>query len=408
MCELPAGADLLELLAALLDKSMIYRLAGSDGTRFAMLSMIRQYALGRLEQTGNVDGVRARLAELFIRSARDMDNGLRSVEQRRWKRLIDAETENIRAVLEWLADRRAAELMVLLRSLSMWFHLTGQLDEWRHWSGRALEQVVGADADRGWVLWIDAMFAFLQADYATATSQLERSRTSFDEANDRHGVALMGLVAANITAAVEGEQQAHAQLASSLRTFEQLDDAWGIAGTLNAMASLRTNFARFDDAGDLFERALATSEQVGDDLQIVMALNSLAQAELAAGETDQARQAVERALGLLNASGSAYNGADLLNTLARCDIADGDSVRAAELVGMAERLRESMHVPMWGPAVGRHQQLLAGLRAALGDDAFEAARDRGRAKRLDQFSSTLIRAKALSATAGGRNRDSAR
>ena len=389
VCELPTGADLLELLAALLDKSMIYRLAGSDGTRFAMLSMIRQYAFDRLEKTGNVDGVRARLAELFIRSAGDMDKGLRSFEQRRWKRLIDAEAENIRAVLAWLAERGAAELMVLLRSLSMWFHLTGQLDEWRHWSHRALEQVAGADADRAWVVWIDAMFAFLQGDFATATRQLEQARGFFREADDQRGAALMDLVAGNVTAAVEGEQQAIAQLAGSLRTFEQLDDAWGVAGTLNAMASLRTNFARFDDAGDLFERALATSEQVGDELQIVMALNNLAQAELAAGETDQARQAVERALGLLNASGSAYNGADLLNTLARCEVADGDSVRSAELVGMAETLRESMHVPMWGPAVGRHQQLLAGLRAALGDEVFEAARDRGRAKRLDQFRSTL-------------------
>ena len=160
------------------------------------------------------------------------------------------------------------------------------------------------------------------------------------------------------------------------------------------MASLRTNFSRFDDAGDLFERALAASEQVGDELQIVMALNNLAQAQLAAGESDRARQAVERALALLHASGSSYSGADLLNTLARCDIADGDSVRAAELVGMAETLRETMHVPIWGAAVRRYQQLLADLRAAIGDDLFEAARERGRAKRLDQFSSTLIGASA--------------
>ncbi len=385
VCELTAGADLLELFAAVLDKSLIYRLAESDGTRFAMLSMIRRYALDRLEQTGNAEATRARLAELYFRSARDMDRGLRSVEQRRWKRRIDAEAENIRAVLAWLAERGAPELLVLLRSLSMWFHLNGQLDEWRRWSRRGLEQVAGPDADRGWVVGIDAMFAFLQGDYATATRQLARAQAFFGEADDRQGAALMHLVAGMLTAEGEADQPAYAHVATSLKMCEQLDDAWGIAMSLNIEAWLRTIFARFDGTGDLFERALAASEHVGDELQIVMALGNLAQARLAVGDTVRSRETVGRALALLRASGSTYSAPDLLETLARCGVAEGDYVQASELVGVAQALRERTQIPVWGPASRRHEELLANLRAALGDESFGAACDQGRARGFDQF-----------------------
>jgi predicted ATPase len=394
VCELPAEADLLELFAALLDKSMIYRLAEADGTRFAMLGMIREYALDRLAQTGELDAVLARLAQLYLRSARDMEDGLRSVEQRRWTRLVDAEAENIRAVLGWLDQRGAPELMILLRSAWMWFWLSGQLDEWRRWSRRGLERGEGPVADRAWVVGIDAGFAFTQGEYATAAGELEQARALFRDAGDPHGPALMDLVAAVLTATVEGFEPAHAQLANSVKTFEQFDDAWGMAMSLNVVTWLRTIFARFEDAGDLFERALAASEQVGDELEIVMALGNLSQARLDAGDTVHAREAAERALELLRASGSTYNAFELLETLARCSVAEGDDAGATELVGAAQRLRELMHVPVWGPASQRHERLFADLRAALGDEAFGAARERGRAKRFDQFSSTLTRARA--------------
>jgi hypothetical protein len=359
-----------------------------------MLGMIRQYALDRLARAGGLDAALSRLAGFYLRSAPDAERGLRSVEQRRWKRLVDAEADNLRAVLAWLAGGRTAELMTLLRSLWMWFWLSGQFDEWRRWSRCGLEGGEGAVADRAWVVGIDAGFAFLRGDYATAAGELEQGRLLFREAGDRLGSALMDLVAGLITAAVEGEQPAQARVANSLNTFERLDDAWGVAMGLNATAWLRTVFARFDDAGDLFERALAASERVGDDLQIVMALGNLAEARLAARDPARAREAVERALTLLGASGSTYNANWLLETLARCSVADGDHAGATELVGAAEALREAIREPMWGPARERHEALLADLRRVLGDAAFRAARDRGRAKRPDQF--------AISAASGER------
>jgi predicted ATPase len=378
VCDLPAGADVLELFAALLDKSMIYRLAESDSARFAMLSMIRQYALDRLAQSGAQDAIFSRLADLYIRSAPEAERGLRSVEQRRWKRFVDAEVDNIRAVLAWLAKRRSAEFMTLLRNLWMWFWLSGQFDEWRSWSRRGLESGEGAVADRAWVVGIDAGFAFVQGDYSTAQRELQQARVLFREADDPLSPALLDVVTALLTAAVHGYSAASTQLADSIKSFEQREDAWGVAMSLNVMAWLRAIFTRFEDAADLFDLALSKSEAVGDELQIVMARGNLAQARVAAKDTIQARKAVERAFALLRASGSTYEAHELFEILARCSVADGDTVGATEHIGAADALRESMHVPLWGPLFDRHERLVTDLRAALGDAAFAMAYDRGR------------------------------
>jgi predicted ATPase len=384
VCEAPSHADRLEILAALLDKSMIYRVDRADGTRFAMLGMIRQYALDHLSQHGELDSTFLRLAQLYVRGAADTEHGLRSIEQRRWKRMIDDEADNIRGVLAWLAERGDSDVVVLLRSTWMWFWLTGRLDEWRRWTRRALQQAGGGLAERGWILCIDGTFAMLQGDYINAARQVETARPLLSHAGDRLGLAFVDLAATITAAAAEGEQPALAHLAHATQAFTQLGDAWGIAMSLDVTAWLRTIFARFDDAGDLFERALRTSEQVGDELEIVMALGNMAEAKLASGDTDEAQRAAERALALLRGGGSIYSQPDLLETLARCRLASGDYVGATELVGTAQAVRESMHVPHWGPALERYQRLLAELRQRLGDAEFAVVRDRGRASRSDR------------------------
>jgi predicted ATPase len=56
------GTKLLELLASLLDRSLVQGLPDMGETRFAIPRMIREYALARLEQAGELSATRARLA----------------------------------------------------------------------------------------------------------------------------------------------------------------------------------------------------------------------------------------------------------------------------------------------------------------------------------------------------------
>jgi tetratricopeptide (TPR) repeat protein len=383
VCELDAGSDLLELLAHLLDKSMVHRVP-DEGPRFAMLSMIRDFAHAHLEQTDELDATLSRLADFYLGLAPEADAGLRSVGQRRWRRLLDLEADNLRTVLTWLDERgRGPQMAVLLRALWVWFWLRGQLSEGREWLRRALAHERITPGDRGWLVGVDGAFAMLQGSYDVAQTDFTQARLLFAEAGDELGTAVVEMWGAILVAMLEGEAQGQKQAAASLATFEQLDDAWGVAMSLNVMAWLRTIFGRYEGAGDLFERALVASEQVGDELGTVMALSNLADAQFAAGEVAQAQQTAERGLRLLQTSNSSFVLHDLLETLATCSTARGEYEHAAELLGAASAARERMRVPDWGPALEQRQQMEATMRDTLGDELFSAAEERGRTRPIE-------------------------
>jgi predicted ATPase len=384
VCEVRPGSDLLELLASLLDKSVVYRVSDA-GPRFATLGMIRDFAHARLEQT-ELDATLARLAEFYVDLAPEAEAGLRSVAQRQWKRLLDLEADNLRPVLAWLEERdRGPELAILMRGLWMWFWLRGQLSEGREWLRLALAHEGIPAGDRGWLVGIGGGFAMLQGSYDVAQAELAQARLLLAEAGDELGTAAVTMFRAILVAMLEGEEQAQEQAAASLATFQRLDDAWGVAMSLNVMAWLRTIFARYEGAGDVFERALAASEQVGDELEMAMALANLADAKLAAGKVAEARQTAERGIRLIQASGSSFAVHDLLETLAACSTVTRDYEQAAELLGGATAARERMRVPVWGPALDWREQLEATLRAALGDDLFATVQERGRTRPVEVF-----------------------
>jgi predicted ATPase len=390
ICELPDGSDLLELLASLLDKSIVHR-DPHEGPRFAMLGMIRDFAWRRLEQTGELDATLARLADFYVRLAPAAETGLRSFEQRHWKRLLDVDVDNLRAVLGWMDEqRRGPELATLMRGLWVWFWLRGQLSEARDWLRLALAHEQLPVGDRGWLVVGDGFFALLQGDYDVAHERLAQARVLLVDAGDERGVAAVLLLGGILVAMLEGEEPAQERVATALATFERLNDAWGVAMSLNTMAWFRTIFDRYEGAGDIFERALAASEQFGDELAIAMALGSGANAKLSAGEVSEARRLAARGLVLLRASSSSFAVPELLDTLATCSTAEHEYEQASELVGAATALRASMRVPRWGPALDRHERLEAMLRTALGDEVFAAAQERGRARPIEAFIPTDV------------------
>ena len=101
--EVVCGAD-LETIASLLDKSLVRRRTGRLGEeRFWMLETIREFAVERLEESGEVDNLRRRHAEHMLEIARsahlsedddpaDVSAGL-------------AEQDNFRAALDWAEEQ---------------------------------------------------------------------------------------------------------------------------------------------------------------------------------------------------------------------------------------------------------------------------------------------------------------
>ncbi len=379
--------DAVELLGSLLDKSIVYRVPEERGSRFAMLSMIREFAEERLDAAGERDAAFEALTGFYLEYAARMEQGIRSTEQRAWKRLIDLEADTLRVELGWLAEhRRDDELVSLLRGLWLWYWLSGRLEEGRAWVKRALPYADRLSVEqRAWIFFLDGAFAFFQAELEAASERLAQARSLFVETGERLGLATIVAIAAFASGSLLGKSAALEGLDQALGEVEQLGDAWGTAGALSAICRIRSIFGDFEGAGEVFERGLVAAERAGDDLLTALALTNLADYSFAHGEPDASRRYIDRALTLLHATGVRFAAPDLLETLARIEAAAGDDARAAELVGSADVLRETMHVPLWGPIATRHASFVDELRGALGTATFDEIRERGRALPLDHW-----------------------
>jgi len=378
---LDADVDLLDVLSSLLDKSIVYRLPHLGETRFGMLRMIREFALARLTASGELEPTLERLSDYYLRLAAQAEDGLRTTAQGQWRQTIDLEADNVRAVLTRAADRHAVgELSALTRGLFLWFWLHGNVDELREWVGLGLACSDGSDdLDRGWLLGLDGAFAVVGGDFEDGAKTLPEAEALLDNAGDRRGVATMKLVRTFGSAPLIGEKQAVAQLEDLLPEFDELGDLWAYGTALHAIGRLRVVFGDYEGAGDIFERAVEEVERVGDDFGLALASNNLARSRFAHGDVEGARLVMRRVLAHRRAKGIGFADDDHLEIVARVAHADGEHERASALVGAAERVRTQIGIPLWPPAQQQFDALLEELRAALGDDDFDAAWERGAA-----------------------------
>ena len=132
--------DPLEGISSLVDKSLLKQVDEVAGeSRFAMLETIREYGLEQLAASGEDDATRRRLATWSLALAEPGYTGFFGPEHRQQLARLDADHDNLRAVLGWALDRGEAEIAQrLVFALSRFWYVRGHLSEGLH--------VVGAGA----------------------------------------------------------------------------------------------------------------------------------------------------------------------------------------------------------------------------------------------------------------------
>ena len=103
--------DVLELLPALVDKSLVIADSGEDGDRYRLLETLRQYARDRLDDSGEGEAWRHRhavyYAELSGSATTESLNGPKGPDTRS---RIKAEADNIRQAVTWAIGVGAGEV----------------------------------------------------------------------------------------------------------------------------------------------------------------------------------------------------------------------------------------------------------------------------------------------------------
>ncbi|MFD6243835.1 BTAD domain-containing putative transcriptional regulator [Streptomyces roseolus] len=121
VCAGPEGADVLSVLGALVDKSLVVAAPEESGTRFRLLETVAEYAGERLDEAGERAAVERAHLTYYRELARTTDPALRGSGQLAAMVRLDAEYGNIRTALaRAVAARDEDEALVLVHAL-LWY-----------------------------------------------------------------------------------------------------------------------------------------------------------------------------------------------------------------------------------------------------------------------------------------------
>src|SRR5262249_22304197 len=115
------AAAVLDVLASLVDKSLVAAEEQGREERYRLLETIRQYAPEKLFASGEAERLRDRHLEFFLAMAEAAEPKLKGRAQHEWLERLEMEHDNLRAALDWGLSSGQAEAGLRMAGALSWF-----------------------------------------------------------------------------------------------------------------------------------------------------------------------------------------------------------------------------------------------------------------------------------------------
>jgi predicted ATPase len=311
--------DLLDGMASMVDKSLVQQVERANGeTRFVMLETIREYALEKLEVSGEeVLTKRAHAAYCLVLVEEEATEP--SVAQgTAWLERFALEHDNFRAGLEWLTETGDAEWGLRLgTALFRFWEIREYLAEGRDRLGRLLKLAgaAGPTKSRTRALFAAGVLAGEQGDYASAEKIISESQNIARRLGDKTGVAV-SLNALAVFARDRGNvATARALFEESLALWRELGDLKAVARALSNLANVVKLQGDYDRALSLYAECLSIFRGLGDRTGVAWSLNYQGDVARDQGDSAAARTLYEEGLAIFRDLGDRWGIAGTLADL---------------------------------------------------------------------------------------------
>ncbi|MGW1954616.1 BTAD domain-containing putative transcriptional regulator [Streptomyces sp. NPDC001920] len=395
-----AREDVLNLLAELVDKSIVLVNSSGDRARYSLLETIRQYGQQRLEEEGRTTELRVRHSEFYrataVRAGREWC-GPREVD---WLIRLRTELPNLRAALDYCATRpdrvgAGIEIAVDLARTRCWF-FSSTLGEGRHWLERLLAPgpdgprapgapnssdvvtagepalVAGALAMKAWI-------ALCQGDNPAAETFLAECRAVAADLPHDPSAAPVTYIEGAHAMLVRGDPASIDLLAEARRRFLAIGQGGDAHMATMLWAMAEAFFGDRASASSARDVYVAEAEASGAEWARTWARWCTGLVELRHGEAKRALAPLREALVRQRGIGDSWGPVWGLETLAWAVAVTGDCARAAWLLGAAHRMRQETGVALIGlrPFHEAHTTAESRVRASLDPEEYTAAWSRG-------------------------------
>ena len=259
----------LDVLAALVDRSLllVQDLPELDGPPYRMLEPIRQFPARHLAEAGEVQLIRTRHRDHYLRLAEAIQPLLLSPEEDRWRARLRTEQDNLRAAMAWSHDQGDGESLTRMVSALIWFWATpGRITEFAIWVDAAYDRVgelrPGMAAQ---ILNFECLLAIISrravhSAPALASEALKLARAAGDQGEEGLALAQLGLVAG----VANGADAMRPYIAQALPLARSSGSAMGLVLSLAGFVGLRLFQSNPEEARRLAEELVAVAQMRGD------------------------------------------------------------------------------------------------------------------------------------------------
>jgi predicted ATPase/transcriptional regulator with XRE-family HTH domain len=376
--------EVILTLAALVDASLIQTEMEVGGViRFHMLELIRDYALQQLHAAGEEEQCRLRHATYYARLAETVlahfgpEQGVRDEQ---FVVIMEQESPNVRAALQWAEERREAELGLRLAGFTRLWHIRGQMSEAERWMERmlALDLRAREQGEHIAPLTLRIQMLYGLARTLVRHGKVDRGAGAFAQEalylaqsiSDENGISNAFFTLGMIAQASGKLDEAETAFKESYTHARLIEQSGLVSRALSGLADLARFRGDIVNATALLEEALANAQALGITWDIPIMTTLLGHLACQQKNYLLARARYREALVLYRAFGSPIYVASCLEGYASATCAEGHYAQATRLCAAAATLREQTQTELLPTERETFEQVVATARAALDEPIF--------------------------------------
>ncbi|HLO01891.1 MAG TPA: LuxR C-terminal-related transcriptional regulator [Symbiobacteriaceae bacterium] len=402
----------IDLLAYLVDKSLVVAEEQRGVKRYRLLETMRQYARARLADAGEEDQLFCRYCEFYITWTSQLDPS--RVGSPDWLTRLEPEHDNIRQAVQWAIDS-GRDLYAMRLCAETWFFwmVRGYTSDWSKVL-RLVESPALRSDEANWTTLLRAAGALwmhlgqLEKSEEMARRSLMLSRASGDQISIAVSLNNISVVLQNTGRYAEAIEAATEAVTINEALDRQMPAAWtraNLAGAHLAIGQLKEahdvlvvglaqQIPLGDRSGEAFsheylgltlmaqgdlkgaqlhlERSLQLREADNDPRGVGASKAGLGELALRLKEWDRAESLLWESVRLRQRAGALASINNSLDTLAWLFAARGEWAKAVRMTGAAEALRRRQGIQRWPIYDRETEQRLAPANQALGVETAQA------------------------------------
>ena len=355
-------------LGSLVEQSMLQLQRDAQGTRYRLLEIMKAFARGRLQESGELERATRLHAEHMVRVVERADLVPKPGQGSSMRTKVLSMVDDIRSALATLMKIAPRRGLWLSAAMAISWSASGRVEEGLTWNATALAANPRASRERCWALLMQTLMLAEAGRSSSAVAYLVDAEAIADAPGNSELRSATLVQRARCRDAVGDSETAISLRNEAIREFERQGDDFHLVVTLNHSAMTLLYAGRPEEAIPLASRAVEVQRRRDASFAAPM-LDTLAQALLLTGDVAAARRCwIE---GAQLSVGTTWEMSGCLFGLAAVAGLMGDKEAAVRFHFAAERLLAEIDATYADPIAPVEAEVFARVSREVGQEVVE-------------------------------------